>query len=150
GDDDPAVGLHGDGPALVVAAEVEAEDAAAAEAGVGRAVGPEADDGQVAAARAGRAARRDDGAVGLDGQAGEDVVAAEVEDDPAAAAEGGVGRAVGVEADEGEVALAGRPGVAAGEEAAAGQDGQGQRLVVAAEVDQDGAAAERRVEGPGR
>ena len=67
GDDDLAVGLDGDRVGLVAAAEdVGRDDPVGAEAGVGRAVGPVADDAEVAVREARRvgAADGDDPAVG--------------------------------------------------------------------------------------
>jgi hypothetical protein len=96
GDEDVAFAAQGELDALVIAAERERQPAVTGERRVGRAVGVEPDERDVAvAARAGRgAAEREDLAVGLDQDVAErvELVAEDVERDRAAVAERTVGR----------------------------------------------------------
>src|SRR5204862_2335697 len=108
----------GDTGGAVVAAEVGRGLAVAAEGRVEDTVGEVAGNGEFVDG-SGDMAGDDDPAVGLQGHAGQAVVAAEVGRGPAVAAEGRVGGAVGQEA--GDDAVIGRPGgVPGGDDLAVG------------------------------
>ena len=149
GDDDLAVGLHGDRVGLVdLTGEVGLDDAAVSEAGIETAVGVVADDSEVAV-EAGpvsatddhesalRIERRIEGFVGL---------TAEVGRDDAAVPEAGIEIAVGVVTREREVDAAAHGATTDSDDAAVGLEEDGLGLAVADHGRHPAVATERRIE----